>query len=195
MPGIAIFIVSLGFNLLGDGLRDVLDPKAARMTRPCSTVEDLRVAFPSRAGPGRGGARRLFRAGPRTARHRRRIRLRQVADRPRHPGPDAAARHRRPPTGWNSTASTCATPTHAQWRDMRGERIAMVMQDPKFSLNPVMTIGRQIVGDLPRPPQGDRGRGARQGAGDAGGGADPRPRAGLSTPIRTRCPAAWASAR
>ena len=26
IPGIAIFIVSLGFNLLGDGLRDVLDP-------------------------------------------------------------------------------------------------------------------------------------------------------------------------
>ncbi len=30
MPGLAIFIVSLGFNLLGDGLRDVLDPKGAR---------------------------------------------------------------------------------------------------------------------------------------------------------------------
>jgi peptide/nickel transport system permease protein len=29
MPGIAIFAVSLGFNLLGDGLRDVLDPKQA----------------------------------------------------------------------------------------------------------------------------------------------------------------------
>jgi len=27
IPGIAIFVVSLGFNLLGDGLRDVLDPK------------------------------------------------------------------------------------------------------------------------------------------------------------------------
>jgi peptide/nickel transport system permease protein len=27
MPGIAIFVASLGFNLLGDGLRDVLDPK------------------------------------------------------------------------------------------------------------------------------------------------------------------------
>ena len=27
IPGAAIFIVSLGFNLLGDGLRDVLDPK------------------------------------------------------------------------------------------------------------------------------------------------------------------------
>ncbi|WP_340118917.1 nickel transporter permease [Pelagibius sp. 7325] len=28
VPGIAIFVVSLGFNLLGDGLRDVLDPKS-----------------------------------------------------------------------------------------------------------------------------------------------------------------------
>jgi peptide/nickel transport system permease protein len=27
IPGIAIFVVSLGFNLLGDGLRDILDPK------------------------------------------------------------------------------------------------------------------------------------------------------------------------
>ena len=30
MPGLAIFIVSLAFNLLGDGLRDVLDPKGAK---------------------------------------------------------------------------------------------------------------------------------------------------------------------
>jgi len=29
IPGLAIFIVSLGFNLLGDGLRDVLDPKSS----------------------------------------------------------------------------------------------------------------------------------------------------------------------
>jgi peptide/nickel transport system permease protein len=27
IPGAAIFVVSLGFNLLGDGLREVLDPK------------------------------------------------------------------------------------------------------------------------------------------------------------------------
>ena len=30
-------------------------------------------------------------------------------------------------------------------RKIRGRRISMVMQDPKFSLNPVMTIGDQIV--------------------------------------------------
>ena len=29
-------------------------------------------------------------------------------------------------------------------RAVRGSRIAMIMQDPKFSLNPVMTVGRQI---------------------------------------------------
>ena len=27
VPGVAIFVASLAFNLLGDGLRDVLDPK------------------------------------------------------------------------------------------------------------------------------------------------------------------------
>jgi peptide/nickel transport system ATP-binding protein len=32
-----------------------------------------------------------------------------------------------------------------QRRQLRGGRIAMVLQDPKFSLNPVMTIGNQIV--------------------------------------------------
>ena len=30
IPGIAIFVVSLAFNLLGDGLRDLLDPKSSR---------------------------------------------------------------------------------------------------------------------------------------------------------------------
>ena len=30
-------------------------------------------------------------------------------------------------------------------RGLRGRHIAMVMQDPKFSLNPVMTVGRQIT--------------------------------------------------
>ncbi len=35
-----------------------------------------------------------------------------------------------------------------QRRDLRGGRIAMVLQDPKFSLNPVMRIGEQIVETL-----------------------------------------------
>ncbi|AUX77242.1 ABC transporter ATP-binding protein [Sinorhizobium fredii] len=35
-------------------------------------------------------------------------------------------------------------------RDLRGKRIAMILQDPKYSLNPVMSIGRQIVETLQR---------------------------------------------
>ncbi|ABC22720.1 ABC transporter ATP-binding protein [Rhodospirillum rubrum] len=31
------------------------------------------------------------------------------------------------------------------WRSIRGKRIGMVMQDPKYSLNPVMTIGEQLM--------------------------------------------------
>lgn len=48
------------------------------------------------------------------------------------------------------------------WRSLRGTRMSMVMQDPKFSLNPVMTIGRQIVeayrrrGDASRADARDR---------------------------------------
>ena len=38
--------------------------------------------------------------------------------------------------------------TPKERRAMRGGRIAMVLQDPKFSLNPVMTIGDQIVETL-----------------------------------------------
>lgn len=33
----------------------------------------------------------------------------------------------------------------SRMRRLRGARISMVMQDPKFSLNPVMTVGRQIA--------------------------------------------------
>ncbi|MCZ7451646.1 ABC transporter ATP-binding protein [Rhizobium rhizogenes] len=33
-------------------------------------------------------------------------------------------------------------------RLMRGKRMAMILQDPKYSLNPVMTIGRQIMETL-----------------------------------------------
>jgi peptide/nickel transport system ATP-binding protein len=36
----------------------------------------------------------------------------------------------------------------SQRRELRGGRIAMVLQDPKFSLNPVMTMGEQVVETL-----------------------------------------------
>ncbi|MGX5658863.1 ABC transporter ATP-binding protein [Castellaniella ginsengisoli] len=35
--------------------------------------------------------------------------------------------------------------SNRQWREVRGRRISMVMQDPRYSLNPVMTVGDQIM--------------------------------------------------
>jgi len=37
------------------------------------------------------------------------------------------------------------TMSEREMRKVRGQRISMVMQDPKFSLNPVMTVGEQIM--------------------------------------------------
>jgi len=34
--------------------------------------------------------------------------------------------------------------SEAQMREIRGSRIAMILQDPKFSLNPVMTVGKVV---------------------------------------------------
>ncbi len=50
-----------------------------------------------------------------------------------------------------------------QMRKIRGHQISMVMQDPKFSLNPVHTVGKQICEALRLHTKASR-REARQGA-------------------------------
>lgn len=49
-----------------------------------------------------------------------------------------------------------------QWRGLRGKRMSMVMQDPKFSLNPVMPVGQQVMEGL--RTHGTRGAAARKAA-------------------------------
>jgi peptide/nickel transport system ATP-binding protein len=36
------------------------------------------------------------------------------------------------------------TCTERDWQQLRGRRMSMVMQDPKYSLNPIKTVGKQI---------------------------------------------------
>ena len=50
IPCLAIVISVLGFNLIGDGLREALDPKLADVAEQLLTVHDLRVEFWTRRG-------------------------------------------------------------------------------------------------------------------------------------------------
>ena len=76
---------------------------------------------------------------------------------------------------------------------VRGGRFALVYQDPMSSLNPVHTIGRQIVEAIrahedvsQRVARGAGGRAARR-------GRPARSRRGASTTTRTSSPAACGS--
>lgn len=44
---------------------------------------------------------------------------------------------------WKGQELTTASP--AQWRKLRGDQIAMIFQDPTAALNPLLTVGRQIM--------------------------------------------------
>ena len=107
-------------------------------------VENLRIAFPSRTGPVevvRGvsfilGRERLGIVGESGSGKSQTGRALLGLT----PPPGVATADRLAFEGQDLRA---ATP--ADWRRLRGRRISMVMQDPKFSLNPVMTIGRQLT--------------------------------------------------
>ena len=113
IPGLAIFIVSLGFNLLGDGLarrratRRSMTDTAARRAQPQRHLFRRRRRCPRRA-------QRQLHAGPRAPGHRRRKRLGQIHDRARHHGPcrPVAAASRRTNCGW-ATPICAACPNAA----------------------------------------------------------------------------------
>ncbi|WP_310216556.1 ABC transporter ATP-binding protein [Neorhizobium sp. 2083] len=117
------------------------------MGKPLLTVEDLRVTFPTRTGDVQAVRGVSFALG--------RERLGIV-------GESGSGKSQ---TG---RAIMGLTPGHAkisarklafgdrdllrmrasERRHLRGKKVAMILQDPKYSLNPVMTIGRQIVETL-----------------------------------------------
>ncbi len=108
------------------------------------TVDDLRIAFPSRHGPVEVVRGVSFALG--------RERLGIVGESGSGKSQTGRAILGLTPRPGRATARTLdfdgidlrhATP--AAWRSLRGIRISMIMQDPKFSLNPVMTIGRQLI--------------------------------------------------
>lgn len=113
------------------------------MSTPLLTVEDLNVSF-----PGRGGITRAVRNASFTLGRERlgivgesgsgksttgRALLGLIA----HPGIVTAKTMR---FGGDDLLAC----SESDWQRLRGRRMSMVMQDPKYSLNPVKTVGQQI---------------------------------------------------
>lgn len=114
---------------------------------PLLTVEDLRVTFPTRTGEVRAVRGVSFTLG--------KERLGIVGESGSGKSQTGRAIMGLTPTHASITARKLAfsgrdllSMRKAELRALRGKRIAMILQDPKYSLNPVMTIGRQIVETL-----------------------------------------------
>ncbi|AUH65882.1 ABC transporter ATP-binding protein [Paracoccus zhejiangensis] len=114
------------------------------MSAPLLSVKNLRVAFPTRQGvfeAVRGvsfdlGRERLGVVGESGS--GKSMTGRAVLGLVRPPGKVSADR-------LELDGQSILNLPERQMRAIRGNRISMVMQDPKFSLNPVMKIGDQII--------------------------------------------------
>ncbi|MEH6788349.1 MAG: ABC transporter ATP-binding protein [Paracoccus sp. (in: a-proteobacteria)] len=114
------------------------------MNAPLLSVRDLRVAFPMRQGmfeAVRGvsfdlGRERLGVVGESGS--GKSMTGRAILGLVRPPGRVTARR-------MDLHGQPILNLSERKMRKIRGSRISMVMQDPKFSLNPVMTIGDQII--------------------------------------------------
>ena len=114
------------------------------MTEPLLSVRDLRVTFPTRQGEFQAvrgidfdlGRERLGVVGESGS--GKSMTGRAILGLVRPPGRVTADR-------MELEGQSILNLAERRMRKIRGRRISMVMQDPKFSLNPVMTIGDQIV--------------------------------------------------
>ncbi len=114
------------------------------MSAPLLAVEDLKVTFPSPSGPVdvvKGisfdlGRERLGIVGESGS--GKSMTGRSILGLVRAPGKVSATR-------LEFDGIDLLKQGEKAMRKIRGARISMVMQDPKFSLNPVMTVGEQIA--------------------------------------------------
>jgi peptide/nickel transport system ATP-binding protein len=111
---------------------------------PLLVVEDLRVRFPTRTGTVEAVRGISFEVG------RERLGIVGESGSGKTMTGRAILRLIRPPGQVEARrialdGQDLLRLSERQMRRIRGERIAMIMQDPKFSLNPVMRIGRQLV--------------------------------------------------
>ncbi|MEX5727339.1 peptide/nickel transport system ATP-binding protein [Rhodovulum iodosum] len=107
-------------------------------------VEDLWVRFPTRTGMFDAVRGVSFRLG------RERLGIVGESGSGKSMTGRAILRLIRPPGQVDAThikldGENLLDKSEVEMRAVRGNRISMVMQDPKFSLNPVMTVGEQLI--------------------------------------------------
>ena len=125
-----------------------MNPSANSSTDPVLLVEDLRISFPNRDG----GRTEVVRGVSFTLGRERLGIVGESGSGKSQTGrailgltaPEGIVTAKR--LEFNGVDLLNCSPK--QRRELRGGRIAMVLQDPKFSLNPVMTIGDQVVETL-----------------------------------------------
>ena len=156
-PGAAIFVIVLAFNLLGDGLRDVLDPKQRTMlearrqamTDPVLDVADLHVRIGKRAhrprcfADGRSASQTLGIVGESgSGKSMTVLAATGLLDAPGAvvTGSSVLAGEQDPVELIGASARVL--------RSVHGGRIGFVFQDPGTSLNPLLTLERQITESL-----------------------------------------------
>jgi peptide/nickel transport system ATP-binding protein len=113
------------------------------MSAPLLVVDDLEVSFPGRSGVVRAVRHASFTLG--------RERLGIVGESGSGKSTTGRALLGLIPRPGIVTAKTMSYAgedllrcTEREWQRLRGRRMSMVMQDPKYSLNPVKTVGKQI---------------------------------------------------
>jgi peptide/nickel transport system ATP-binding protein len=117
------------------------------MSSPLLTVDDLRVTFPTRTGEVQAVRGVSFTLG--------KERLGIVGESGSGKSQTGRAIMGLTPGHAKITANKLAfgdrdllTMPDRERRSLRGKQVAMILQDPKYSLNPVMPIGKQIVETL-----------------------------------------------
>jgi peptide/nickel transport system permease protein len=168
LPGLVILLLVIGINLLGDGLRDVLDPhqpgvgseardrsseKARGDVSPVSPqallqVRGLGIAFAT----GQGAQRVVDELGLELAAGER---LALVGESGSGKTQSALALLGLVPPPGRVTAGSIrfrgeelAGADEAHWRELRGKAIAYVPQDPMTALDPLFTVGEQLIETL-----------------------------------------------
>ncbi|MGW2095592.1 dipeptide ABC transporter ATP-binding protein [Promicromonospora sukumoe] len=164
VPGVAIAVAVLGFNLLGDGLRDVLDPRLESASAATPRVGPVETPASSPVEPVETPALDLRHLTVRTRSGRPLLtdvslrvaageRVGLIGESGSGKTMTALAALGLLPDGVSATGHVGLAGVDGNLLDrgersmarLRGQEISMVFQEPMTALNPLMRVGRQVA--------------------------------------------------